>query len=446
MSNTVTIYNSYFIVNNEIMENNISDKKICDLPSGCLIFAVMTYNNRPLKLVDVSNFIARIPNIDTSLTIYQALVTYMTDLIYDSYGDKSTYKQHTLNIFDPLRVSRMDVTQGNCDEISTWDNEERKPFARDLIITLDGTVNPSNCIASINGVIHKTLNLGNNKLGVIDGYVNFRRSTRKSILIINTDDLGGHDIIDLTSSNMTAISDVDNKLYITYENRKFLKDYTLFLSIDGTLRTPLHKCYKVINDTTIVIDLDNIDFIRQLRHNPNLLPYQSKPTLNIKTPYPSVINDPDMNIFRDSRITDTSPLLTKDFIKRRMTSSQSFIIAVRNTKLFLNRRDLTAHHDPRRYCYFGSTIPNGIFYFNDIHQIPYTLIQNKVIEPLNVRIKEELSEVFLRPFYAFYINAYKGGDDINNHTYNSDKIPCLYSDIDHYYSPLSYLIEVSSFS
>lgn len=427
------------------MEENISDRVINTLPENASIFVALTFNSKPLKIIDISKFLSSIPNLDTNLTIYQALCLYMTDLIYDGYTDKVGYKQKTLNILDPIATPNVDTIYGNITQPSTFGNPDDQPFCRDLVITLNHDLNPSNCLVSVNGTFHRVIKIDDNRIGVVDGYLNMSRSQQKSVLLVNTDQLGGHDIIDINPENILNFDELSHKLYLRYDNADLLKDYTVFACIDGNLLTPLHQAYTVLNSKTITLDLKHIDFIKQIRHNPNQMRYKTKPSLSIKPPFKSIVNDKDLTLFVDSHITRKDYLQSEDFIKNRVTSSQSFLVAIKNKQLFLTKRNLVSRKNLRRYEYFGSTTPNGIFYFNGIHQIPYTLVKNEAISILPPSVKAQLKEIYILPSYAFYVHPFKGADDSDAYTLKGEYAPSISMDLKHFDSPHSYMIEVSSY-
>lgn len=444
--NTITIYNSYYISNNQLKDINVITTKISDLdPSGNL-YVTLSFNKSPIKIVNVSFFISYLSNLDYDNTIYNTLLNYLNEQRLEQFSVVSNYTQQSINILDPFTISKMNVAYGNIESPDSYNNETQKPYSRDLIITLDNNINPANTVASVNGVFHKSVSIDNNTVGIVDGYLNFTRSGNKSLMLMNTDNLGGHTIIDLFSNNILNIDSNKTKAYITIENQRLLEDYTVILVVDGSLYTPLHNVYKVLNNSTIVIELNKLNLVKQLRHNPNLLPYNSKPTLAIKTKYPSILQDEDLIRFSSSRLTNTNELNDIEFIKRRLTSTQSFLICVKNKDVFFQKYSLSSIKDPRRYQYYGNVNPNGIFFYNGIHQIPYTITRNLISPPQSEILSDYFKNNFFLSTYMFYVNPYKGGDDINERTLSDTKTISLYPDMDNKrYSANSYLVNISTY-
>lgn len=440
-----TFYHSYSIRDNKIDSVDILDISASSLDASVKYYVVFSYNDGPIKVLDVNKYVSGSFNVDYTLSVRNIIVSNITAIQVSVLPDKIDFIKKSVYCFDPQTVGDFEIWFGDCsDPMSSKSIPIKKLISRDIIMQPSSTIANTDSLVAINGVFHRTLPLQDNMVGVLDGYTNIKRSSRTDMVFVDTTPLGGHDIIPLTEKSFTNINLNKNKIYIN--SSVSLDNSTILLVIDGTLYTPVHGLYTVIDSTTIVLERNKLDHITPFRHNPNIRAH-SKNSHNVEVTnplYPTLSNDSDFSLFVDSTVSSKTMMMTNEFLLRRLSSTQSFIIKINNSNVFFKTYDLNNFKDTCKYEYFGDEDPCGLFYYNHYHVIPYTVLKNK--KPVVSNPDNSLYKTMFQNTFNFYVRPYKGADDLPLTT-DTDCIPNLFTDhSDGLGHPLGYLLDISTYS
>lgn len=139
-------------------------------------------------------------------------------------------------------------------------------FRHDDLILSDPKRDLSQCLVSVNGVFHPVVGFNGDAL-VRDGFYNIRNCKDVKIGIYDTTSIGGCSAYPIRAGDILNAPDEDTRKSV-YLRVPSMKGKTPFLVLNGYLH-PLDGTYEVINDTTLKIHTNRIDYIHEYLHSPN---------------------------------------------------------------------------------------------------------------------------------------------------------------------------------
>lgn len=411
---SISFHSSYSIKDYCLLDNNIFSITLNDLNPVVKYFAMVSVNGVPYN-VDVISFYKQvelvhgpIPNMDV-----QTLFLRYYNNSYIDYSEYANIKPKYAHIFDPQMHPKISMTYGLYSQPTLEAVKENISRSRDLVFQYDENIenNFDNTIAFVNGVYHP-VKVWKNKAFVIEGWTNMKRSGRSSVVFVDTTPVGGHITIPL-NRDITSITLRDNTAIVTTSQP--INKGTNLLCVMGSLFTPIHGVYKLLNETTFTIDLSKLDLKKMFCQNPNLVSTNTMGNLNANFPSDDPFDEcykcfTETNHIPSSFFTDPQ----NKFIENMIYSRSSALINIQNSNMIFEVYDLPFNIGNKKFDYIAKEIPPyGVLIYDGIHTLPYTVLRNEknsnVIQPSK---KQHWFGSLLRPTYDIYAEPEYGSDNV----------------------------------
>ncbi len=310
---------------------------------------ISIYQNNFTKVISLSQILTFLPKIDLTKSVQEFITPLLNDAFIERFSadyipvknNKGFYDKR-LKVFNPLSYKDYQVAFTSINTPEIVNDETQRGFLDDLVISGDSDL--SNSLVSVNGVFHRT-SFFNGKLYVHDGFRTFRVSKRKDIALVDTKELGGHQIIPITPSMVTQ---AEWQQPAILSSSSSLTNKTIFLVIDGYFYHLNTKVFKQIADNKLVIYTNKLRLINQWKHNPRTLQYRDL-LADDASQTSRKYSDAYQTLLLNNTYVPSDILKTKEFQYSRLTHYHSFLVIINNAHLYQVSRDLLPTGTPRFY-------------------------------------------------------------------------------------------------
>lgn len=307
------------------------------------------YRNNFNSVISLSQILTFLPNIDLSKSVQEFITPLLNDAFVERFSvdyipvknNKGFYDKR-LEVFNPLSFKDYQVSFTSINTPEIVNNKTQRGFLDDLVISGDRDL--SNSLVSVNGVFHRT-SFFENKLYVHDGFRTFRISNKKDITLIDTKNLGGHQIIPITPSMVTQ-AEWQQPAVLTSPSS--FANKTVFLVVDGYFYHLNTKVFKQVADNKLVIYTNKLRLINQWKHNPRTLQYKdllADDAAQTSRKYSDIYQ----TLLLNKAYVPSQTLKTKEFQYSRLTHYHSFLVLINNPHVYQVSRDLLPTGTPRFY-------------------------------------------------------------------------------------------------
>lgn len=290
---------------------------------------------------------------ETSINQNSPVGTAFNSLLNDSFVTKygvsgipllniyNTYDKR-LRVLDPIAYKKHTVGFTSIDTPHIVNDMTKRGYLDDLVI--DSREDMSHYLVAVDGVFHRTA-IHQGKVYVLDGFRTMRLSGRKDMTVVDTKEIGGHSIINLTTQNTTLNTYNGTALIKTNQS---LKNKTVFLVIDGYFYHMDTDVFFMADDSSIKVRTNKLNLISQFRHNPRTV--RKRDLLSQEASQQSrKYEDPYATVFLDNRHVPTSTFTTKEFQLSRLTTYHSFLVVMNHSNIFQVTSELIPTGTPQFY-------------------------------------------------------------------------------------------------
>lgn len=353
------------------MEHPVYLKLVCDAPLGTLYLdlrKIATFE-RGLPAFLTMDGSAFITAWFVSSQNQQGLANRYSDPYVRDLDDAATVGYiHGFNPVMDQALNIQPVSINAPDQASAHYRSERKS---DLVIYGDRDL--SNTLVFVNGVFHNTI-YWNKAQYVIDGTYSLRQNQKYDIMCYDTTPVGGHTVVPITPS-MCQWDTETAGIILTLPAGQSFAGKTAFIVIDGYLYYP-GEILDIVSATGAYLHTAKIPFIQQWRHNPLT---KKKPDIagqnwtwdtpsfpDMTTPpvqtgsYRSINQQPDLDLFVNTRFVPIEKVTSPDFKMTRVTSPHSAIILINKAELSHQTVSPIPMQIINRYGVLRKDVPRGI--------------------------------------------------------------------------------------
>lgn len=260
-------------------------------------------------------------------------------------GDLSTVKTLPfIRAINPIADEKLTVTPISINNPDINPSKYREEIMSD--VALSGDRDLSNMLCFVNGAFHNTI-YWNKAQYIIDGMYNFRQNQKFDMICYDTTPVGGHTVVPITRD--MCVWDADGRgIILTLPKGVSFTGKSVLTAMDGYLFHP-DEILEVMSPTQAIIHTARIPFIEQWRHNPLTKRQKDIVGLNwvwaepaapsmqappvVTGSYRSLNQQPDLELFVNTRAVSYDKLTTPDFQFNRVTSPHSALILINKPSL-----------------------------------------------------------------------------------------------------------------
>ena len=276
-----------------------------------------------------------------------------------------------IKAFNPVMDETLTLTPISINKTSIAPSKYSEELMSDVV--LSGGRDLSNVLCVVNGVFHNTI-YWNSAQYIIDGMYSFRQNQKFDMVCYDTTAVGGHTVVPITRD--MCVWDAEQRgIVLTLPAGKSFTGKSALTAIDGYLFYP-DEILEVMSPTKAIIHTARIPFIEQWRHNPltkrkpdivgNNWVWEEPAAPDMQAPpvvtgeYRSINQQPDLELFVDTRVVPYDKVSSPDFQFNRITSPHSAIILVNKPKLIHSIIQPYRIQVPNQYGLTNRELPCGI--------------------------------------------------------------------------------------
>ena len=292
-----------------------------------------------------------------------------------------------IRAINPIADETLTVLPISINSQSQTPDQYREETMSDVV--LYGERDLSNMLCIVNGVFHNTI-FWNKAQYIIDGMYSFRQNQKFDMVCYDTSPVGGHTVVPITRDMCTW--DADGRgIILTLPAGMSFSGKSAFTAIDGYLFHP-DEILEVMSPTMAVIHTARIPFVEQWRHNPltkrkkdiaglnwvwaePAAPTMSAPPV-VTGGYRSINQQPDLELFVNTRTVPYDKVTSQDFRFNRVTSPHSAIILVNKPSLTHSVIRPYSIQVPNQYGLTKQEFPCGISRYGCGLSPSYTILKS----------------------------------------------------------------------